>query len=450
MSSVRDQAEDIGFVGKDGRTDALVEKCAESPAGPRLWALSEIRSPGLVAKCGEAGVKKVDDLCDLTVLLEWADEVKPSLVIIGPEEPLAAGAADALKEQGIPCFGPTKDLARIESSKTWARRLVDTYGIPGNPDYRCFEGPEGLEAHLRRMEEFVIKPDGLTGGKGVRVYPEHFESFEEAVQYAIDNIKGGRVLVEELLEGEEFSLMTITDGESVVHCPVVQDHKRSEAGDTGPNTGGMGSYSCADFSMPFLLEEEVQAAQRINEMVIEAVRQSKSEPYRGVLYGGFMATRDGIRLIEYNCRFGDPEALNVLPIITGDFVELAHAVASGGLSEVRVGFEHKATVCKYVVPAGYPNGKGKGDPIEVPADLLEDPKIRIYWASAEMTESGAVLTGSRALGVVGLGDDLPEAEELAEEAASRIVGPVRHRADIGTESLVARRVEHMDRIRRAP
>ena len=438
----------VGVIGKDGRTDAIAERCALSPTRPTLWALTEVRSPGLVAKCGHDQVTVVDDICNLDHVLQWADRVQPSLVIIGPEEPLDAGVVDVLAQRGIACFGPTKSLARIESSKSWARRLVSAHGIAGNPEYRCFEAVQGLETYLRQLSEFVVKPDGLTGGKGVRVFPEHFDSFEDAVEYAQESIDhDGKVVIEERLDGEEFSLMSITDGESVVHCPAVQDHKRADEDDTGPNTGGMGSYSCADFSLPFLSEEDIVAARRINESVVEAIRRETGEPYRGVLYGGFMATSDGVRLIEYNCRFGDPEALNVLPLLEGDFVELARAVAIGQLGRLPVHFERKATVCKYVVPSGYPSGKGAGDPVEVPPDLLDDPRVRVYWAAATLTEVGARLTGSRALAVVGLADELREAERIAEAAAGRVGGNVRHRRDIGKPSLVARRVEHMRQLR---
>lgn len=441
-------SENVGVVGTDGRTDAIAETVMRSPSGATLWALTEAISPGLVGKCGFDRVRQVSDVCDLSALRSWATQTEPSLVVVGPEAPLAAGAVDVLSAMGIACFGPTATLARIESSKTWARRLVDRHGIGANPDYRVFDTTDGLVEHLRSLGDFVVKPDGLTGGKGVRVYPEHFESFEEAVNYATDCISaGGSVLVEERLEGEELSLMTITDGETFVHCPVVQDHKRSDVGDTGPNTGGMGSYSCADHSLPFLTDDDVAAARRINEAVIEAMTAETGERYRGVLYGGFMATADGVRLIEYNCRFGDPEALNVLPIMEGDFVEVARAVATGRLAEVEVGFAARATVCKYVVPAGYPGDKGKGDLIEVPDDLYDDPAVRLYWASAELTPDGPRLTGSRALGVVGIGADLDEAERVAEAAVNRIGGPVRHRADIGTPELVARRIEHMTRLR---
>lgn len=437
----------VGLVGKDGRTDAMCAKCVESPLRPRLSAMAEVKLPGLVERC--EGRVEVENTTNRTKLRSWAEKVRPSVVLVGPEEPLASGAVDLLSgEMGIPCFGPTAALARIESSKAWARRLVDKYGIPGNPEYRVFETDDGLATHLSALGEFVLKPDGLTGGKGVRVYPEHFESFEGALQYAYDLLEGeGLVIVEERLDGEEFSLQTITDGKTVVHCPVVQDHKRAFDGDAGPNTGGMGSYSCADFSLPFLHAHELRLAQEINERVVDAMFQETGARYRGVLYGGFMVTSSGLRLIEYNCRFGDPEALNVLPLMSSDFLEMAIAVVMGRLDTVEVCFEPKATVCKYVVPRGYPSGKGNGDSIRVPDSVLRDPAVRVYWAACNWSESGVTMTGSRALGIVGIGDTLKAAERKAELAAGLVEGEVRFRHDIGTTELVSRRVSHMNTLR---
>lgn len=447
----------IGVIGKDGRTDALAAACAESTRCAELFALTEVMSPGLVKHCGDRDhVTVVPDIGHLADVREWADRVKPSLVIVGPEEPLADGVVDLLQGIGIACFGPTQALARIESSKTWARRLVQSHDISGNPEFWTVEDAEDLAPLLTRLGEFVIKADGLKGGKGVKVYPEHFASFDAALHYARSTIsEDGSVLIEERLEGEEFSLMTITDGRDAVHCPVVQDHKRAYEGDTGPNTGGMGSYSCENHSLPFLSHDEIQQAQEINSAVIDALEQATGDRYRGVLYGGFMVTSSGLRLIEYNCRFGDPEVLNILPLLKGDFVEVAQAVAQGDLGSVNVAFRNEATVCKYVVPEGYPNGKGAGEPIRVPSELEVDPNVRLYWAAATVDDNNEPqLTSSRALAIVGIGEDLVTAEQHAERAAALVKdasseagGKVRYRPDIGTQNLVERRIEHMLNVR---
>jgi phosphoribosylamine--glycine ligase len=254
-------------------------------------------------------------------------------------------------------------------------------------------------------------------------------------------------VIEERLEGEEFSLQTITDGDAVVHCPIAQDHKRAYSGDTGPNTGGMGSYSCPDGSLPFLTEADVAAARHINEATIDALVSKTGTPYCGVLYGGFIAVSEGVRLIEYNARFGDPEAMNVLPLLEGDLTELLWATAAGELGSLQTSFARRATVCKYVVPAGYPENAA-GD-AAISADESElGPELRRYWAATELAEDGSVhLRGSRSVAFVGIGDTLADAEALAERGASSVSGPVRHRRDIGTDEALGRRMDHMKQTR---
>jgi phosphoribosylamine---glycine ligase len=441
----------ILVVGKDARTDAILDACAASLSEPELFALSERRIPGFVEKCTVP--PQIGSLTDLDVLRAAVAQFDPDLVIVGPEEPLEAGYVDLLEEMGIAVFGPRKNLAAIESSKNWARRLLDKYDIPGNPAYRAFETTEGLQSYMEELSSFVVKPDGLTAGKGVKVFGEHLHTVEEALAYSEKVLADHpRVQIEERLEGEEFSLQTITDGESVIHCPLVQDHKRAEEGDRGPNTGGMGSYSCADFSLPFLTDADVLQAHTISEKVIDAIRRATGRSYRGVLYGGFIATAEGIRLIEYNARFGDPEAMNVLPILRADFVELCAAVANGTLGDLSWSFDHKATVCKYVVPEGYPGRSAAETKLgQLPNQGLDRDRLRWYWAASEQREDGVYLTSSRSGAFVGIGDSLSEAEAAAEQATQELERgrPIRHRRDIGTEPLIRKRIEHMQSLRGA-
>jgi phosphoribosylamine---glycine ligase len=454
MHEGADRAGEKGLgIGKDARTDAILAAWQASPSEPELFALAEKRSPGFDDKC--KAVYTSDDLTDLDLLARIVKEVEPDLAIVGPEEPLEAGFVDKLESLGIPTFGPTKELAQIETSKSWTRELIDRNPIAGNPEYKIFESPEGLQRYLEGLGEFVIKPDGLTAGKGVRVSGEHLNSLAEALEYAESLIESdGRVLIEERLEGEEFSLQTITDGETCIHCPPVQDHKRAFEGDTGPNTGGMGSYSCPDHSLPFLTPDDLAQAQQINEQVIKALNREVGHPYRGVLYGGFMAVHDGIRLIEYNARFGDPEAMNVLPLLRADFFELSKAVAKGTLGSVPYEFEPRATVCKYIVPKDYPGGAAaSGRKFTLPKDLLENQNLRWYWASCEQKNDTVELSSSRSGAVVGIGNTLAEAEQLAERAANRIEEAnddiVRHRSDIGRADVIETRVQHMKAVRSA-
>lgn len=425
----------------------MAAACLASPSRPELYALGDMRTPGLAEKCREVFV---GSLTDRSLRGDVVRGVQPDLVLVGPEEPLVDGFVDDMESMGIPAFGPTAQLARIESSKSWARGILDRHGIEGNPEYRVFESQAGLRRCMEDLGAFVVKPDGLTAGKGVRVFGEHLTSIEDAMAYATALIaQDGRVQVEERLEGEEFSLQTITDGESAIHCPLVQDHKRAFEGDEGPNTGGMGSYSCPDLSLPFLRDSDVAAAHSISERVVEALAREVGRPYRGVLYGGFMATAGGVRLIECNARFGDPEAMNVLPILRADFVELCLDVAAGRLRPPSQPFDPKATVCKYVVPAAYPDSIGEPGEIAVPDEYGAEGDARWYWAACRQGEdgSGAYMTSSRSGASVGMGDSLEEAERVAEQVAGAVGGNVRHRADIGRPEAIEARVRHMEALR---
>jgi phosphoribosylamine--glycine ligase len=224
--------------------------------------------------------------------------------------------------------------------------------------------------------------------------------------------------------------------------PAVRDHKRANVGDSGPNTGGMGSYSCENHSLPFLSPDELQQASKINKLVAEALRKETGEPYKGVLYGGFMATTAGIRLIEYNARFGDPEALNVLSLLTTDFADVCLAIIRGTLAELPIRFENLATVCKYVVPDGYPEHPVKGDVIDW-SSVQTHERLKVFEAAVDHGEGGVYrLSGSRAVAFVGIGADVAEAERIAENAANAVTGPVYHRKDIGTAELIAKRVRN--------
>ena len=436
----------ILLVGTDARTDALAAACLASSSHPQLFAYAELRSPGLLEKC--EGRVEVGAVTDVEAIVDHVRTIAPDLVIVGPEGPLGAGLVDAILELDICCFGPRRLLAQVETSKIWTRTVAARHQVPGAPRFAVVQEPGELRSVLEAFADFVVKPDGLTGGKGVKVFGEHLASIDEAAAYALEILEGdGRVLIEERLTGQEFSLMSITDGATVVHCPVVQDHKRAFDGDTGPNTGGMGSYSCADFTMPFLTDADLAQARAINEQMVRALALETGLPYQGVLYGGFMATADGVRLIEYNARFGDPEAMNVLPLLESDFVDICEAVATRRLADVPVRFAHKATVCKYVVPLSYPGGEGKAGAVSVPAAVQAIENLSYYWAAVELVDGQPMLTGSRALAFTGIGDTLAEAEQLAERGAASVQGPVRYRRDIGTAAAVARRSEQMSALR---
>jgi len=292
---------------------------------------------------------------------------------------------------------------------------------------------------------YVVKADGLTGGKGVKVAGDHLHSHTEALIYAqelLDN--AGQFVVEEKLIGEEFSLMSFSDGETLRHMPPVQDHKRAYEGDTGPNTGGMGSYSGENGKLPFLTQTDIEQAQEINVQTVAALMTAFEIPYQGILYGGFIAVENGVKLIEYNARFGDPEAMNVLSLLETDLLAVCQGITSQTLDQLEVRFGKQATVCKYAVPEGYPTQPVKGQIIDVSKVTTPD---QLYYASVEADGETLKEAGSRTVAVVGMAEDLATAERQAEKMVSAIAGPLFHRKDIGTADLIQRRIDHMRELR---
>lgn len=436
----------VGVICKSGRLDCLCYGVSQSALLSHLAVFSEVTNESLRKKAnGNVETGRTDHPQSV---VEFALRHKLDFLISGPEEPLAAGVVDALAEVGIPCVGPVKELAQLESSKVFTRQLLAKHGISGNPEHRAFKSLDGIEEYLRELQTFVVKPDGLTGGKGVKVFGDHFSSIEEGLDYCQELFAAGQpwVLIEEKLDGEEFSLQSFCDGRTIVHTVPVQDHKRVFDGDRGPNTGGMGSYSCADHLLPFLTAEQVREAEQINEAVGAALLKDTGIEYKGILYGGFIVTKDGLRVIEYNARFGDPEVMNVLPLLENDFLEVCVAIINGTLDKLDIRFKHQASVCKYVVPQGYPNRPVREADVDLSAakELVErEPNLYMFYGAVDDRSGSLRLTGSRAVAFVGIGNTLLEAERLAEAGASTVVGPVHHRKDIGTAPLISKRIMHM-------
>jgi len=437
----------ILLVGNGAREHAIAEAVVRSHRHPRLFAYMKTNNPGIADL--SVGIRQ-GGYGDREDIVDFARSAAVDFAIIGPEDPLNAGVVDALQEAGIPAVGPTQSLARLETSKSFTRKLLDKYGIPGNARFRVFSSMSGVAEFLGELAAAVVKPDGLTGGKGVMVQGDHFQTREEALELCrLILQEHDRVIVEEKLTGEEFSLQCLTDGTHVVATPPVQDHKRRFVDDKGPNTGGMGSYSCEDHLLPFLRETEVLAGLEITRQVAAAIRRETGQPYRGVMYGGFMITGGGLRLLEYNARFGDPEAMNILPLLETDFVDLCRAIIDGTLDRLPVTFARRATVCKYIVPRGYGLPKDHPDAQSTSAriEVGDTGPARLYYSSVDKREDRLYMTTSRAIGVVGIAGSLAEAEGIAESAVKAVRGPVAHRPDIGTADLIAKRVHHMASLR---
>ncbi len=435
------------LIGNGAREHAIAEALMRSGRNPRLYAFMKTNNPGIASLSEEVRIGRYDDP---EAMIAFAREAGIAFAVIGPEDPLSHGIVDALTAAGIPAIGPTRALARLETSKSFTRNLLDKYGIPGNPLFRNFTSLAGIEAFFDKLAGIVLKPDGLTGGKGVLVQGDHFQTRGEALAHCREILKSHpSVTVEEKLEGEEFSLQCLCDGRTVVMTPPVQDHKRRFADDRGPNTGGMGSYSCPDHLLPFLEASSVAEGLEITRKVADAIRREMGVPYKGIMYGGFIVTAEGVKLIEYNARFGDPEAMNILPLLKTDFIDVCRAIIDGTLDRIEIVFEKKATVCKYVVPKGYglPQDHPDAASISSRIEIGDVRGARLYYSSIDQKSDGLYMTSSRAIGVVGIAEDLAEAERIAEGAVSAIRGPVDHRPDIGTEPLILKRIHHMQRLR---
>ena len=424
-------------VGSGAREVAIARCISQSSIKNSLFCVSKDINPQIFDLCKDYFVT---DLANISDVVSYSTKNKVDFAIIGPENPLANGIVNELENVGIGCVGPKKEVALIETSKTFARKIIDLCCPEKNPQRKVFSSTEGVESFIKQLGgEYVIKFDGLMGGKGVRVSGEHLKNIDEGVAYANEIINiGGSFLIEEKLVGEEFSLMSFVDGKVCKHMPVVQDHKRAYEGDTGPNTGGMGTYSFGNHSLPFLSEKDINEAQKTNELVAKQLFEETGTPYVGILYGGFMLTRDGVKVIEYNARFGDPEAMNVLSILESDFLSVCISMIDGNLKSQDVSFERLATVCKYVVPVGYPNKPEKN--FEVFCDQNDRS---LFLASVMLKDQKLIACGSRTAAVVGKNKDVFQAELFAEAGIANISGNLFHRKDIGTKKLIDTRIKRM-------
>ena len=428
------------LVGGGGREHAIAESVARSKKNPELFAAMSKKNPGIAHLCKEFLLIKETD----PEVVDFATKNNIELAIIGPETPLAAGISDLLWDAGIPVVGPRRQAAQIEFDKAWTRDFMKKHMIMGNPGFKVFQkGDEGgTDEFIDELGDVVIKPAGLTGGKGVRVMGDHF-GIEGAKTYAKEVLKNDDLVVEERLIGEEFTVQAFVDGKNLAFAPCVQDHKRAYDGDKGPNTGGMGSYNDSKDILPFMKESDYADAKKIMASTVQAIKKETGVPYQGILYGQFMATAKGISVIEFNARFGDPEAMNVLPILENDFLDVCSGIVNGTLDKITVRFKKQATVCKYAVPAGYPDNPSKDSIVEI-----GDMKGSIlFYSSVYEKDNKIYTTGSRAFGVLGIANTIKEAEIKAQSGLLTLKGTLHSRRDIGTEELIQKRIQHMKELR---
>lgn len=422
---------DILLLGSGGREHALAKKLAESPRCGTLYI-----APGNGGTLQEGvNVALAED--DPEAVAAFAREEGIGLVVIGPEAPLVAGVADAVRAAGIACFGPGAEGAQMEGSKRFSKELMERAGIP-TAAYGSFTDEEAALAYVREQGvPLVVKADGLAAGKGVVVATEQ-EQAEEAVRECFAGAfgdAGSTVVIEECLTGPECSLLAFTDGKTVRPMATAQDHKRALEGDRGPNTGGMGVYS----PVPIVTDEELAVMKQV---MVDTVAELAAEgiDYRGCLYGGFMLTPEGPKVLEFNARFGDPETQVILPRLKNDLVDVMLACAEQRLDEVELSWRDEWAVAVVLTSAGYPGSYEKGKVITGVEDADALDGVTVYHAGTAVTDTGELVTsGGRVLAVTALGDTFEAARDLAYAACEKIDfegKTLRH--DIGLKALRGR------------
>lgn len=403
----------ILVVGNGGREHALAWKLKNDSGKPEIFC-----APGN-AGTAALGTNLDIDACDIEKVVAWAEAEKPDLVVVGPEAPLCAGLSDALVAKGFNVFGPSQAAAELEGSKTFAKDVMEKAGVPTAAAARFTDADEACTYLREQGAPIVIKADGLAAGKGVTVAMS-LEEAEAAVRDALDHnafgSAGSSVLIEEFMEGEEASILALIDGEHVVMLASSQDHKRAYENDEGPNTGGMGAYSPAPIVDDAILKQ-------VRELVYDrtlAEMKRRGIEYKGILYAGLMIKDGAPRVVEFNCRFGDPEVQAVMMRWDGDLLPALQACIDGNLTENHVKWKSGASVCVVMASGGYPGSYPKGLSISGLENADSDDVV-VFHAGTALSETGEVLTsGGRVLGVTARGEDLESAVAAAYDAVDRI------------------------------
>ena len=420
-------------VGGGGREHAIIRKLKEAKAAPKLYCAPG--NGGIAADAECVPIKATD----VQAMVEWAVQNAIDYVVVAPDDPLALGMVDALAEKGIPAFGPNKAAARIEASKVFSKNLMKKYGIP-TARYETFSDAESARAYIRAQDKYpvVVKADGLALGKGVLICKDEAAAMAAVKSMMEDGAfgaSGSRVVVEEFLTGPEVSVLSFTDGQTVVPMVSSMDHKRALDGDEGLNTGGMGTIA----PNPYYTPEIAQVCMRtIFLPTIEAMR-SEGCPFQGCLYFGLMLTPDGPKVIEYNCRFGDPETQVVLPLLEGELLEIMQATTNGTLAGVPVKWKDAYAACVVLASGGYPQTYESGKRITgLVEGQLPGGEATVFHAGTRLEGGELVTAGGRVLGVTAVAETLLAAVKDAYAAADHIHFEGMHkRSDIGARALHA-------------
>ncbi len=420
-------------IGSGGREHTILKKLASSPEIHKLYALPGNGGMTDVAECVNIGVK------DLDAIAAFAAETKIDFAVVAPDDPLVLGLVDVLEGLGIPCFGPNKLAAEIEGSKVFSKNLMKKYGIP-TAEYEVFDDMNKALAYVEKASfPLVVKADGLALGKGVLICNTELEAVTALREIMADKVfgnSGNRVVIEEFLTGPEVSVLSFTDGKTLVPMVSSMDHKRVGDNDTGLNTGGMGTVA----PNPYYTEEIARECMETIFMPTMAAMNAEGRTFKGCLYFGLMLTPKGPKVIEYNCRFGDPETQVVLPLLETDLFTIMRAVAEEKLDTIDVKFRDGHACCVILASGGYPKKYASGFPITLPETLKHDAQV--YIAGAKRDENGTLLTaGGRVLGITAVADSLEQAIANAYDAASDVTFEGAYkRSDIGARAMAAYKI----------
>jgi phosphoribosylamine--glycine ligase len=423
-------------IGKGGREHALVWKLAQSPRVDQVFC-----APGNAGTRLD-GVNVAIEIHDIDGLIKFAKKENVGLTVVGPEEPLAHGIVDAFQKAGLKIFGPSKAAAQLEASKVFAKKLMRDADVP-TAEFRVFDHPDPARHYVQTREyPVVVKADGLAAGKGVMVCDTNEEALAAIerimVREEFGRAAGRQIIVEKRLEGQELSILALVSGRAILPLAPSQDHKRALDNDQGPNTGGMGAYCPAPLATAELLQD-IEAHALVP--TVHAMKRRRV-PFRGVLYAGVLVTNQGMRILEYNCRFGDPETQPVLMRLKTDLCELLEATVEGRLedfTEDRLEWDPRPAVCVVMASQGYPGNYAKGKVIMGLEEAAKLPGVKVFHGGTRLDTHGMMVTdGGRVVGITALGDTLADAKRLAYEAAAKIhFQGGFYRKDVGDRALAA-------------
>ena len=424
----------VAVIGSGGREDTLVWKLRQSPEIDEIYAIPGSDSMGRIAECIDLPLKP-----PFSELVAFVEDQRINLTVVGPEQPLVDGITDVFKSVGFPIFGPSKKAAALEGSKSFAKEIMESAGVPTAKADKFDNIDDALSALDETTFPIVIKADGLAAGKGVTVAPDKEtaeKALKEAMVEGVFGTSGKTILLEECLFGEEATVMAITDGETILPLASSQDHKPVFDGDKGPNTGGMGAYSPA----PIVTDEIMK--QVYDEILCPTIKELKNRgiTYNGVLYAGLMITEDGPKVIEFNCRFGDPETQVVLPRLDSDLYEIMQACIKGELSKIQLDWDTQSTVCVVAASGGYPGSYEKGKLIKGLDEAQKQSGSVIFHAGTKITNEGWATNGGRVLGITAYGNTISGAQRKAYDVLSLIsFDNMHYRKDIADKALSSKK-----------